>query len=139
MSLIADARATLHASLVAGCGPLIGADHVHRYVPLQLVTPCVWIAAPSLARVQQGSPGALLTVAAFGVYCSCDGVPPAQAGLLDELVAAVWDASSAPRLMEALRSNPQPVDVGGATLRAQLVDVEITLTARTLCDAPINP
>jgi hypothetical protein len=137
MSAIGEARAALHARLVDGCSALVGATHVHRWVPTQLVTPAVWIGSPALTQRDVGNPGVVLTIVSFPVYASTDGVPPSQAWLLDELIAAVWDASLGP-LAEPIDASPQPVDVGGGTLRASLIEVDVTVAARTLCTPDIH-
>jgi len=138
MSAISDERARLHSALVAACAGLIEAERVHLYTPPTIASPCCWIAQPRLNVAIVGSPGATMIIATFPVYVVASGYEPAQAALNDELVARVWDAGASMARAEASSAVPQPVDVGGASQRAVVVDVDVTVTARTLCPIEIT-
>jgi hypothetical protein len=123
MSAIADARTALHDALALG---LVDQPwRVHRTSPDQIAAPSVWIDSVSL--VADGP----FVVATFPVYVVADGAVRRQVEALDDLLARLWTVSESVGLPQSAR--PQPLDVGGSSLRAHAMDVQIPLDARTLC------
>jgi hypothetical protein len=136
MSEINKARTALRDKLVEYTIDLLAPERVHLYTPTTLATPTIWIGQPGVSSEVLGSPGAQVRVVRFGVYTLADGWEPEQCELLDELVARVWDAAYSLKLSEAILSIPQPIDVGGATQRAVVTDVGVTVFASSLCTRP---
>ena len=143
MSRLTDARIALHAALATVFDdpvPLQGggvvqfsADRVHAYPPATVAAPTVWIeqGRGGEALIGERARGVETTLPVAVVY---DGADRAQVAGLDELVARVWDAAA--QVGTPTRWEPQPLDVGGPTLRATFVDVDMRIGAGTLCGAP---
>lgn len=127
MSAVADARTKLHGALDTSVLP---GWRVHRTSPAQLVAPCVYLDAVELGI--DTSIGAGLVVCTFPVVAVHDGTVRPQVEALDDLLAAVWTAA-----IEAggdpQASRPLSLDVGGPTLRAHVLRVEMLVTAISLC------
>jgi hypothetical protein len=145
VSRLSIARQTLHDALshvfddpvpVEGGDPLqFDPGRAQRYPPAPPVPPCVWIEQPTGAETVVGQLGTVVVdVATFPVAVVVDGTDRAQVAMLDELVARVWDQARS--VGHPVRFEPRPVDVGGPTLRATYVDVEMRIAALTLCAAP---
>lgn len=126
-------RVRLHTELVAQFAGLLDPSRVHLYVPGNIASPCVWIAQPSYDTVVRGQPGAVMTIISFPVVIVPFGYEPRQAEMNDEMVDRVWDAAVTLTRGEPSGARPAPIDVGGATQRGVIVDVEMTVTARTFC------
>jgi len=127
MSAIADARTTLHTAIA---GALPTPWRVHRVSPSQLIAPCVYLDAVELAT--DTSLGVGLVQCTFPVVCVHDGAVTAQVEGLDDMLAAVWTAA-----VEAggdpQTSRPIALDVGGPSLRAHALRVEMFVQALTMC------
>jgi hypothetical protein len=123
MTAVAEARTALHEAL-EGVTPATW--RVHRTAPAQITAPCVFIDAPSI-----GTAGAGLVVVRFPIVAIVDGAQHRQLEQLDELLVAMWDMAS--RVGVPTSSSPAQLDVGGPTLRAQTLTVEITVAAVTFC------
>ena len=126
---LASARQQLYTALV----PALPAGRVTSHPPGQLVSPAVYIDTPTGAIQTEGR-GQFL-VATFPVICVADGAPKPQALSVDDLIAAVWDASRDAGTPSGWFS--YPLDVGGVSLRAATVNVDVPLIGRTLCDPPL--
>lgn len=138
-SRLSDARSGLYSALsTVFSTPVDGYTfdgRVDPYPASQPAAPCVWIEQPAGAENIVGELGtALIDVATFPVAVVYDGSDRAQVSGLDELVARVWDAART--VGHPQRFEPRPLDVGGPTLRATFVDVDMTIAALTLCGAP---
>lgn len=120
---VAEARRALHQALEAVTP---ATWRIHRTAPAQISAPCVFIDSPSI-----GTAGAGLVVVRFPVVAIVDGAQHRQLEQLDELLVRMWDASS--RVGVPTSSSPASLDVGGPSLRAQTLTVEITLAAVTFC------
>ena len=120
---IAEARTALHEAL-QGVTP--STWRIHRTAPAQITAPVVFIDSPTIASTTPG----LVTVS-FPVVMVVDGTVRAQLEQLDDLLAAVWTAAS--KAGSPTSSNPVALDVGGPSLRAQVLTVEITVAAVTMC------
>ena len=127
---LASARQALYAALV----PALPAGRVSQFPPSQLVSPAVYIDTPA-GSIQSEGRGQFL-VATFPVVVVADGAPVPQAASVDDLIALVWDFASAAGTPSGWFS--YPLDVGGASLRAATVSVDVPLIGRTLCDPPLN-
>ena len=139
MSRRADERAQLCAALGPGLP-----GRVSAYPPTkatEFVAPYIWIEQPAVARTPIGN-RSVGTVAAFPVVVNYDGAVRAQVAGLDDIVSAAWDAVT--QVGDPREARPTELDVGGTRLRATVITVEITITAKTLCPpavvaAPIPP
>ena len=129
MSAIADARTTLYDALVAGLEAL-PAWRVHRVSPTQLVAPCVYLDAVEIGI--DTSIGAGLVVCTFPVVMVHDGTMRPQIEGLDDLLAAVWTAAARAG-GDPQASRPLSLDVGGPSLRAHVLRVEMFVTAIAMC------
>lgn len=139
VSKLSDARTQLAEALaetfLEPVGGLSFKGRVEAYPPAQPVAPCVWVEQPNGGEVLAGALGTvLLDVATFPVAVAYDGADRAQVAGLDEVVARVWDRART--VGHPIRFEPRPLDVGGPTLRATFVDVEMRIAALTLCSSP---
>lgn len=127
MGRLADARDSLFLALEG----VLPEGRVHRVTPSTVAAPAVWL---DTARVEERSAGnGVIIVATFPAFCVVDGAEKAQLEELDETVARVWDAAEKARNASPARAQAQPLDVGGPSLRATVVDLEVVITSRTLC------
>jgi hypothetical protein len=139
MSRLSDARATLHAALKPVVedpinGLALSVERVHQWPAPQPNAPCVWIEQPSGVLTEAGRQSSvLINTVTFPVAVVFDGSDRAQVAGLDELVARVWDQAWAAG-GRPVRFRPGPVNVGGPSLRATYVDVEMTVRSITFCD-----
>ena len=135
MSRLTDARQSLYDALShVFDDPVDGlaftAGRVHPYPPQTVAAPCVWIEQHRGGPIQIGERSTGIGVV-FPVAIVYDGADRAQVAGLDELVGRVHDAAHL--VGQPGDWSPQPVDVGGPTLRATFFDVEIRINAHTLC------
>jgi hypothetical protein len=98
---------------------------VHRISPPQMAAPCVFIDTVRLRRDES------LTIAQFAIVAVCDGLDRKQTEALDTMLALAWDAGQ--EVGASTESSPGALDVGGPSLRAHVVSVDIPLLAITLC------
>ena len=120
---VAQARTDLH-DVLKDVTP--STWRIHRTSPAQIAAPCVFIDSPSISTSQPG----LISVI-FPVVMITDGTITAQLEQLDDLLSAVWTAAS--KVGSPTNSNPASLDVGGPSLRAQVLSVEIVIAASTMC------
>ena len=120
---IADARTELHDALL---DVTPATWRVHRTAPAQITAPCVFLDSPAILT---NTPG--LVTLTFPVVMVVDGAIYAQLEQLDDLLSAVWTAAS--KVGMPTTSNPVALDVGGPTLRAQVLNVELVVAAVTMC------
>ena len=104
---------------------------VHRIAPSQIAAPLVYIDSPTIEAPQAG-----LVSVVLPVVMVVDGTLASQLETLDELLAVYWSASS--RVGTPTGSNPVALDVGGPSLRAQVLSVEVMLAAVTMCAPSLN-
>lgn len=123
MTAIAEARTELHDALKTVTP---STWRVHRMAPQQITAPMIFIDAFTI-----GTPNSGLVNVSFPVVMVVDGTVSAQLEQLDDLTSAVW--SAAVRVGSPLSSSPASLDVGGPSLRAQVLVVEIVMAAITLC------
>lgn len=102
---------------------------VHRVSPATIAAPTVWLDSVELDVDDQS--GARFIVARFPVFLVVDGTVRRQIEQLDDLLAAVWTAADT--VGEPTSARPQGLDVGGPSLRAQVLSVDMLIQARTLC------
>ena len=121
---VAQARTDLH-DVLKGVTPQTW--RVHRTDPVQISAPLVYIDSPSIVTTTPG-----LVSVTFPLVMVVDGAVGAQLEQLDDLLSAVWTVAS--RVGQPTTSNPVALDVGGPSLRAQVLSVEITLAASTMCE-----
>jgi hypothetical protein len=120
---VAQARTDLYEALKTVTP---SAWRIHRCAPPLITAPVVFIDSPSIATQQPG-----IVSVAFPVVMVVDGNVRAQLEQLDELLSAVWSAAS--RVGVPTSSTPTALDIGGPSLRAQVLNVEISMAAVTLC------
>lgn len=145
MSVLSDARAELHTELLTVVidpvnGLELGVGRVHQWPAQQPNAPCLWIEQPEGVMTQVGDQARhWATIVTFPVIVVHDGADRAQVAGLDELVARVWDAANRVPNAEPMRFRPQPINVGGPSLRGTRIDVEMTLRHTTFCPVPAPP
>lgn len=127
-SLVADARARLHAALI----PLLSDGRVHAHAPKNIATPCIWIGRPRLTTRVQGRASAFI-VCSFTITIAVDGDDTQQSIVLDDLVSQVWDAVDVVTGAQALNANPRSLDIGGPNTTGMDVSVDVSIAARSLC------
>lgn len=130
MTALDDARTRLFAALAMA----LPDGRAQQWTPSQVNAPVVWIDSAQI-NLQSAGARSTVVVATFPVYCVVDGGVQQQLEALDAITAIVWDASSRGTGGAPVRAATQPLDVGGPSLRAVVVDVDIPIAARTLCDA----
>ena len=123
MTAVAEARTSLHDAL-QGVTPETW--RVHRTAPAQITAPCVFVDSPTIGTATPG----LINVT-FPIVAVVDGAQHRQLEQLDELLVAMWDAAS--KIGIPRSSTPAALDVGGPSLRAQTITVEIVMAAVTFC------
>lgn len=124
---LSRARTRLYDALVLGAGA--PSWRVHRTSPATIAAPSIWLDSVELT-LDVGTNGALI-VATFPVILVVDGAQRRQIEELDDVVARVWTAALS--VGEPTSSRPQTLDVGGPSLRAQAIAVDVLIEARTLC------
>jgi len=128
---ISAARTALHAALVDAV--VAPAWRIHRTAPAQLIAPCVYLDS---AELGVGSvPGAGIVAVTFPVVAVADGKVEAQVAALDDILARIWTAAMSAD-GDPTGSRPVALDVGGPTLRAHAVRVEMFVAALTMCAPP---
>jgi len=120
---VAAARSDLHEALQVVTP---SSWRIHRTAPAQVTAPVVFIDSPTI-----GTPGAGLVSVSFPVVMVVDGTVRVQLEQLDDLLSAVW--SAAIKVGVPTSSAPAALDVGGPSLRAQVLTVEIIVAAVTMC------
>lgn len=125
---ISAARTKLHDALSADAG--LAPWRVHRVTPTQIAAPCVYLDSVELSL--DSVPGAAIVAAIFPVIIVVDGTVRPQIERLDDVLAHVWTAA-----VEAggdpQSSRPVALDVGGPTLRAHALRVEMPVLALSMC------
>lgn len=135
-----DRLSTARTALFAALTPVVP-GRVAPYPPARkahIVLPYVWIDQPRLAVPNFGT-NTRMTVATFPVYVGYDGDVRAQVAGLDELVAQVWDACMGVAGASPTSGEATTVDVGGTSLRATIVRVDVTVGAYSLCLPTVTP
>lgn len=124
---ISRSRTELYEALVAGAGA--PSWRVHRTSPPTIAAPSMWIDSVELAV--DTVTGASFVAATFPVFVAVDGTVKRQIEELDDVLARVWTAAAT--VGEPTTARAQALDVGGPTLRAHVVNVDVLIQARTLC------
>jgi hypothetical protein len=124
---ISRARTELFDALVLGAGA--PSWRVHRTSPAQIAAPSMWIDSVELAV--DTVTGAAFVAATFPVFVVVDGTVRRQIEELDDVLARVWTAAAT--VGEPTTARAQALDVGGPSLRAHVVNVDVLIQARTLC------
>ncbi len=145
MNRLGDAR----TRLLEAIAPVLP-GRVEPYPPetvARLVAPMVWIDQPSVRRETVGR--AIDVIAAtFPLWVLYDGAVHAQVAGLDDVIAALWDACEAATGIEPRQALPRALPNEVQTLltrppverpdrprlvSAAVLDVAVTITARTFC------
>ena len=114
-------------------GALVGSPwRVRRTAAVQPAAPSVFSDSPTLVL----GASSIVSVS-FPVVIIMDGSVAAQVDGLDDLVAQVWQALS--KVGTVTDSRPAVLDVGGPSLRAQIVTVQTDVTAAGLCPPSLVP
>lgn len=114
---------------IKGCVP---AGRAHKFVPKQIATPCLWLERPRLLTRTEGRATTVI-VTTWGIMLAADGEDVGQQSALDGLLAEVWDAAEAATNAHPIAAYAQPIDIGGPTVTAMRIDVDMTISARSLC------
>lgn len=125
---ITDSRARLFAALV----PLLPAGRVSKYVPKQVVSPCIWIERHSWASTREQNVAVVALSWRIVVATDADG----DQAQLDVLSSKVYDVATRARF-RPLFADFQNVDVGGASTTALVVTVDEAVAATTFCPPPL--
>lgn len=112
--------------------PLLPEGRVTKYVPAQVVAPCMWIEAARVATNAVGAGGLVMT-ATFPIVGVVDGSQQNQAATTDEITARMWDAAELVVGATVQDAEPSTLDVGGPELRAVTVNVAVPIRGRGLC------
>jgi hypothetical protein len=129
---LADARALLVSALEPVMPGRVGA-----YPPGSLVTPpYVWVDV-STGRPERSGTASTMWVATFPVWVAVDGDDRAQIALLDDLTARLVDACEATRGLQARQWVPRELP-DRPRVRVAVIDVAVTITARTLCPPNVS-
>lgn len=127
MNRLADARA-----LVATALEPIAPGRVGPYPPGTMFSPpYLWI-GDHVGRPERSGSNTTFIVATFPVWIAVDGDDRAQTALLDDLVARVWDACEATATLQPRQWVPRELP-DRPRIRVAVIDVAVTITARTLC------
>lgn len=129
-----DKLTTARQALFDALASVLEDGRVSLYPPAQVVSPCVWIETSRGGLTQSGN--STLLLASFPVVMVVDGDVKPQSLNLDALIARVHDRARTVGNVNGWSA--RPIDVGGPTLRAAEMTVDIIITARTLCDPPIE-
>lgn len=122
--LVSQFRDEVYAALQGAVGDFPW--RVHRTADTQPAAPVIFIDSPSL---QTGASG--IVNVALPVVIVVDGSIAAQVDALDDFLARVWGPLA--RVGNVSDSRPAVLDVGGPSLRAQIVNVSVDVTAGSLC------
>lgn len=99
---------------------------VRRTADPQPVAPTIFIDSPSMTAGASG-----IVSVALPVVVIVDGAVVAQVDALDTFLARLWGPLAA--VGNVTDSRPAVLDVGGPSLRAQIVNVSTDVTAAGLC------
>lgn len=125
---ITDSRARLHAALV----PLLPDGRVHRYVPAQVVSPCVWIERHTWSPRNEGR--ATVIIVTWTIYALTDADTDEGQAFTDSISAKLYDAT----LLNGFRptsARHTSIDVGtgSPTTTALVVTVDDPVAAYGMC------
>ena len=121
---VSDFRGELYAALQAALGDIPW--RVHRTADTQPAPPVVFIDTPTMTSGGNGIVSVELPVVVI-----VDGAVVAQVDQLDTFLARLWGPLA--RVGTVGTSRPAVLDVGGPSLRAQIVTVSQDVTAAGLC------
>ena len=120
---ISDARTELFDAIKTG---VEAPWRIQRTSPEQIAAPMIYIDSPELRAAASG----IVTIN-FPVVIIFDGSVRSQIDGLDQMLAVLW--TTATYVGTPTNSRPVNLDVGGPSLRAQVLDVEMFISAVTLC------
>ncbi len=106
---------------------LIDAARVGLYPPDQVAAPAAWVEQPTV-RPQAGTAGVAIAAVEWSIVVAVDGADRAQVALLDAVVWELWHALAPLGVLTIAR--PQPLDVGGPSLRGVVVTVIVPTATR---------
>lgn len=121
---ITDSRARLFAALSG----LLDPGRVSKYVPAQVVSPCIWIERHSWSQTREQN--ASLIALTWRIVVATDA--DADQEWLDILSAKVHDAVVRAKF-RPLFADHQSIDIGGTNTTALVVTVDEMIAATTLC------
>lgn len=121
---ITESRSRLFAAL----STLLEAGRVDKYVPKQVVSPCIWIERHSWSQTREQN--ASLIALSWRIVVATDATDDQE--WLDVLSAKVHDAVMRARF-RPLFADHQSVDIGGTNTTVLVVTVDEQIAATTLC------
>lgn len=136
MSVIGDARTALFDALApVFVDPIDGwtfAGRIHRTKPADLIAPSVYIGASTGRDVTGQAPAYVVT---FPVHVAYDGANQSQVDGLEEIISRVHDAALAVGKPVSHDNTEVLTRRAGtaSTLAAAVIDVDVTVRARTFC------
>ena len=121
---ITDSRARLYAALA----PLLEEGRVSKFVPKQVVSPCIWIERHTWSQTrEQNAPVISLS---WRIVVATDADDDQE--WLDILSAKVHDAVVRARF-RPLTAGHQSIDIGATATTVLVITVDETIAVTTLC------
>lgn len=121
---ITDSRARLYGALAA----LLEEGRVSKYVPKQVVSPCIWIERHSWSQTREQN--AAMIALSWRIVVATDA--DADQEWLDILSAKVHDAVIRAKF-RPLFADHQSIDIGTGNTTVLVVTVDEQIAATTLC------
>lgn len=129
---ITDSRLRLFNALK----PLLDDGRVSRYVPAQVVSPCVWIERHTWTPRTEGR--ATVITLTWTIYVCTDADTDEAQAFTDTMSATVHDAAVRAGFRPT-SARHQSVDIGGVTTTALVVTVDDAVSVNTLCVPDLPP
>jgi hypothetical protein len=121
---ITESRARLYGALVA----LLEEGHVSKYVPKQVVSPCIWIERHTWSQTREQN-AAMITLA-WRIVVATDADDDQE--WLDVLSAKVHDAAVRAKF-RPLTAGHQSIDIGTGPTTVLVITVDESIAVSTLC------
>jgi hypothetical protein len=121
---ISDSRTRLYGALT----PLLDDGRVSKYVPAQVVSPCIWIERHSWSQTREQN--AAMINLSWRIVVATDAADDQE--WLDVLSAKVHDAAVRAHF-RPLFADHQSIDIGGVNTTALVVTVDEQIAVSTLC------
>jgi hypothetical protein len=121
---ISDSRSRLHGALSG----LLEAGRVSKYIPGQVVSPCIWVERHSWSQTREQNTA--MIALQWRIVVATDSAD--DQAWLDEMSAKVHDAVMVARF-RPLFADHQSFDIGGTNTTALVVTVDEMIAVSTLC------
>ena len=124
---LGDLRTAVHGVVVTALDGLLPADSVHPFAPMEVALPMVFLGSP--IELRPSDPATV--IADVDVIIAVDGADESQRVQLDALEGAVWLALDT--FGTATVADGIGLGVGGPTVHAVRITVEVDVAVHTLC------